>query len=208
MRNKIILAMATAGMMCATSAFAVTTTPVDSVISSGNGDGTFTVTGSIIDAPCTIKSDDQNLNIDLGQVKKTDFSGSDKATPAKLVTIHLENCSFNNVGAQGAATVDYSKVAVYFVNPLAPVNPGDGTLDKGEIRNTATDNPAEGVSIQFLNNSQNPMDLTKTPAEGDNPLVSTNTQNQVTFYARMISPSGTFTTGNVAASGTYALKYF
>lgn len=63
MRNKIILAMAAVGMMGGTSAFAANT-----IATTDAGGGTMTFSGSVIDAPCSIVPDSQNIKVDLGQV--------------------------------------------------------------------------------------------------------------------------------------------
>ncbi|EBW9463889.1 hypothetical protein CB413_29805 [Salmonella enterica subsp. enterica serovar Panama] len=97
--------------------------------------------------------------------------------------------------------------------PDAPApEQSDGTQQRGEIKNTATDNPATKVAIQLLkSDASTPVDLTKTtPTESDADITldTTSSSNQLKFFARMISVAGGATSGNVAATVTYKLKYF
>ncbi|ELW7422641.1 fimbrial protein [Salmonella enterica] len=199
MRNKIILAMAAAGMMCASSAFA-----------EDSGSGTINFTGSVIDAPCSVSTDSQNINVILGQVSKNRLkSESDSSDPQKI-TISLLNCSFeppvNNSGLQETSSTNYSKVAVAFTAPgsLAPA-----ALKNGEIANTAPSG-ATNVVIQLLkSDGVSPVDLSKTELTQDDAtqLNTASETNDLIFYARMLA-TGVATPGAVSANVTYKLKYF
>ncbi|HCL5345591.1 TPA: fimbrial protein [Salmonella enterica] len=198
MRNKIILAMTAAGMMCATSAFAADA-----------GSGTINFTGSVIEAPCSIVPDSQNIQVNLGQVSAKSLTNAETTSSAIPVTINLTGCSFD-APQQGNTDIKYSKVAVVFPDAQAP-EAGDGTLDKGEIKNMAQGTSAAGkVAIQLLkSDASTPVDLTKTtPTDGDIQLDTTSSGNQLKFFARMISVAGGATPGNVSAKVTYKLKYF
>ncbi|MDJ3788170.1 fimbrial protein, partial [Salmonella enterica] len=183
MRNKIILAMAAAGMMCATPAFAAGDIPTTDA-----GGGTMTFSGSVINAPCSIAPDSQNIKVDLGQVPAKKLSGTDSTSDLTPVTITLTECSFEDLGSspqQGAT--NYSKVAVTFPGVMTP--PG-GNLAKGEIANTAI-SPAANVAIQLLKGDGiNPVDLSKVPTEGDIPLDTSSATNKLHFFARMITIGG------------------
>ncbi|ECF8076554.1 long polar fimbrial protein LpfA [Salmonella enterica] len=198
MRNKIILAMAAAGMMCASSAFAADA-----------GGGTINFTGSVIEAPCSIVPDSQNIQVNLGQVSVKSLKTAGTASGAVPVTINLTGCSFDDTSGNNSSTTNYSKVAVVFPDAQAPET-NDGTLTNGEIRNMATDNPAGNVAIQLLkSDASTPVNLTLTaPTEGDIQLDTTSSSNQLKFFARMISVAGSATAGNVSAKVTYKLKYF
>ncbi|EBZ1028247.1 long polar fimbrial protein LpfA [Salmonella enterica subsp. enterica serovar Muenchen] len=201
MRNKIILAMAAAGMMCATSAFAAAT--------DDSGSGTINFTGSVIDAPCSVSTDSQNINVILGQVSKNQLKSADESSDPKKITISLINCSFetaasNSVPEQKDST-NYSKVAVAFTNYGAL---GAGALKNGEIANTAPE-PATNVVIQLLkSDGVSPVDLSSGPTQADATQLNTASDtNDLIFYARMLA-TGTATPGAVGASVTYKLKYF
>ncbi|EAA8949668.1 fimbrial protein [Salmonella enterica] len=204
MCNKIILAMTAAGMMCATSAFAA-----GAIATTDAGGGTMTFSGSVIDAPCSIVPDSQNIKVDLGQVSMKSLSAADKYSSSVPVTISLTGCSFE--AAPGTPPTDgttgnYSKVAVTFPGVMPP--PG-GDLTKGEIANTAN-SPAANVAIQLLKgDGVNPVDLSKTtPTTGDITLDTSSATNKLNFFARMITVGGAASQGAVGATVTYKLKYF
>ncbi|BEP37727.1 long polar fimbria major subunit LpfA [Variovorax sp. V59] len=77
-------------------------------------DGTINFTGEIVDAPCSISPNSQNLTVPLGKVSRTAFDGGTagtaavgkKATPAKF-TIDLLGCGASATGA----TVSFSGTA-------------------------------------------------------------------------------------------------
>ncbi|EMU8144871.1 fimbrial protein [Salmonella enterica] len=198
MCNKIIIAMAAAGMMCATSAFAADA-----------GGGTITFSGSVIEAPCSIVPDSQNIQVNLGQVSAKSLKTAGATSSAVPVTINLTGCSFDDTSGNTPPATNYSKVAVVFPGAPAPET-GDGTLGNGEIKNMATDNPAGKVAIQLLkSDASTPVDLTiNNPSDGDIQLDTASSGNQLKFFARMISVAGTATPGNVGATVTYKLKYF
>ncbi|EHX7008896.1 TPA: fimbrial protein [Salmonella enterica] len=198
MRNTTIIAMAAAGMMCGTSAFAADA-----------GGGQITFSGSVIEAPCSIVPDSQNIQINLGQVSAKSLKTAGATSSAVPVTINLTGCSFDDTSGNQPPATNYSKVAVVFPDAPAPET-GDGTLGNGEIKNMAADNPAGKVAIQLLkSDASTPVDLTKNnPTDGDIQLDTASSGNQLKFFARMISVAGTATPGNVGATVTYKLKYF
>lgn len=77
-------------------------------------DGTINFTGEIVDAPCSISPNSQNLTVPLGKVSRTVFDGATagtavvgkKATPARF-TIDLLGCGATAKGA----TVTFSGTA-------------------------------------------------------------------------------------------------
>ncbi|EBZ2009467.1 long polar fimbrial protein LpfA [Salmonella enterica subsp. enterica serovar Newport] len=201
MRNKITLAMAVFGMMSTVPAFATPIATTDA------GQGTIQFTGSVIDAPCSIVPESQNIQVNLGQVNLKTLSGIDKYSSSVPVTINLTGCSFD-APATGETTVKYSKVAVTFPGTNSP---SAEAAKKGEITNGAAD-AAGNVVIQLLQgNGTTPVDVSKvTPAENDAgniQLDSTSATSKLQFYARMMA-TGTATAGNVGAKVTYKLHYF
>ncbi|EAA4614521.1 long polar fimbrial protein LpfA [Salmonella enterica] len=199
MRNKIILAMATAGMMCCTSAFAASIATTDA------GGGTITFSGSVIDAPCSIVPESQNIKVNLGQVSLKTLDAANKYSSAVPVTINLTGCSFE-APTNTSDPVKYSKVAVTFPDAHAPAG-GDAT--KGEIANDAPD-AAENVVIQLLqSDASTGVDLTKlNPTTGDIQLDTTSATSKLQFYARMMTLTGAAKAGSVGATVTYKLHYF
>ncbi|EEJ3293176.1 TPA: fimbrial protein [Salmonella enterica] len=202
MRNKIILAMAAAGMMCATSAFATTIPTTDA------GNGTINFTGSVIDAPCSIAPDSRNINVDLGQVTKKSLASTGSTSDLVPVTINLTGCSFDDgQGGTGGSTTAISKVGVEFSTSAGS---NSNTDSKGEITNTATSNPATNVAVQLLKgDGVNPVNLNTAPTTNDaTSLVTDSATNKLNFYAHMIATGTGVTPGNVSAQVTYKLKYF
>ncbi|EHT0498640.1 fimbrial protein [Salmonella enterica] len=199
MRNKIILAMATAGMMCCTSAFAASIATTDA------GGGTITFSGSVIDAPCSIVPESQNIKVNLGQVSLKTLDAANKYSSAVPVTINLTGCSFE-APTNTSDPVKYSKVAVTFPDAHAPAG-GDAT--KGEIANDAPD-AAENVVIQLLqSDASTGVDLTKlNPTTGGIQLDTTSATSKLQFYARMMTLTGAAKAGSVGATVTYKLHYF
>ncbi|EBW7152297.1 fimbrial protein [Citrobacter braakii] len=201
MRNKIILAMAAAGMMCGTSAFAADIPTTDA------GGGTIVFSGSVIDAPCSIVPENQNIQVDLGQVTKKSLAEADKKSSLVPFTINLAQCSFEDMtGNTTQGATNYSKVAVAFSGITAPTG---GDLTKGEIANSATNNPAANVAIQLLKgDASTPVDLSKAPTAGDITLDTSSATNKLNFFARMITVGGAASQGAVGATVTYKLRYF
>lgn len=191
--------MATAGMMCCTSAFA------DAIPTTNAGGGTITFSGSVIDAPCSIVPDSQDIQVNLGQVSLKTLSGADKYSSAVPVTINLTGCSFETP-TTGETTVKYSKVSVTFPDARAPAG---GDASKGEIANDAPD-AAENVVIQLLkSDASTGVDLTKlNPTTGDIQLDTTSATSKLQFYARMMTLTGAAKAGSVGATVTYKLHYF
>ncbi|WP_317579803.1 fimbrial protein [Salmonella enterica] len=195
----MILAMATAGMMCCTSAFAASIATTDA------GGGTITFSGSVIDAPCSIVPESQNIKVNLGQVSLKTLDAANKYSSAVPVTINLTGCSFE-APTNTSDPVKYSKVAVTFPDAHAPAG-GDAT--KGEIANDAPD-AAENVVIQLLqSDASTGVDLTKlNPTTGDIQLDTTSATSKLQFYARMMTLTGAAKAGSVGATVTYKLHYF
>lgn len=191
--------MATVGMMCCTSAFA------DAIPTTNAGGGTITFSGSVIDAPCSIVPESQNIQVKLGQVSMKSLDSANSHSDAVPVTINLTGCSFDTP-TNTSDPVKYSKVAVTFPNAYTPAG-GDAT--KGEIANAAS-NPAENVVIQLLQGDGiSPVDLTKTsPTAGDIQLDVTSATSKLQFYARMMTLTAAAKAGSVGATVTYKLHYF
>ncbi|HAF2571825.1 TPA: fimbrial protein [Salmonella enterica] len=199
MRNKITLAMAIVGMMSTVPAFAAPIATTDA------GQGTIQFTGSVIDAPCSIVPESQNIKVNLGQVSLKTLDAANKYSSAVPVTINLTGCSFE-APTNTSDPVKYSKVAVTFPDAHAPAG-GDAT--KGEIANDAPD-AAENVVIQLLqSDASTGVDLTKlNPTTGDIQLDTTSATSKLQFYARMMTLTGAAKAGSVGATVTYKLHYF
>ncbi|EHC9694260.1 fimbrial protein, partial [Salmonella enterica subsp. diarizonae] len=113
MRNKIILAMAAAGMMYGASVFAADTAPTSGPF----GSGKIIFTGTITNSPCDIAPGDDAITVPFGQISYRKLNAADATTESKPFTIHLQNCAFdpddatsnpNKVGKMSKVTVSFS----------------------------------------------------------------------------------------------------
>ncbi len=112
MRNKIILAMAAAGMMYGASVYAV-----DPPTAGPFGSGKILFTGTITNSPCDIAPGDDAITVPFGQISYRKLNTTDATTESKPFTIHLQNCAFdtdnaspnpNPVGKMSKVTVSFS----------------------------------------------------------------------------------------------------
>lgn len=111
MRNKIILAMAAAGMMYGASVFAADTTPTAGPF----GSGKILFTGTITNSPCDIAPGDDAITVPFGQISYRKLNTADATTESKPFTIHLQNCAFDpNTPDTAGSAGKMSKVTVSF----------------------------------------------------------------------------------------------
>ncbi|EBK1959978.1 fimbrial protein, partial [Salmonella enterica subsp. enterica serovar Newport] len=110
MRNKILLAMAAAGMMYGASVYAV-----DPPTTGPFGSGKVTFTGTITNSPCDIAPGDDAITVQFGQISYRHLKNADDHSDSKPFTIHLQNCAFdpNTTDTAGSAG-KMSKVTVSF----------------------------------------------------------------------------------------------
>ncbi|EOG2872671.1 fimbrial protein, partial [Salmonella enterica] len=176
----------------------------DPIVTTDAGQGTIEFTGSVIDAPCSIVPESQNIKVSLGQVNLKRLDAESKHSDAVPVTINLTGCSFTEGDAGKPAKL--SKVAVTFPGVRTP---SAQAAKNGEIVNGASDG-ARNVVIQLLKaDGTSPVDLSNAtpPTEGDIQLDATSSTNKLQFFAQILA-TGTATAGNVGATVTYKLHYF
>lgn len=195
MRNKILLAMAAAGMMCSASAFAVDTAPPTT---GPFGSGKVTFTGSITNSPCDIAPGDDDLTVKFGQISYRHLK-SDHAVDsadAKSFTIHLQNCAFDpNTGENKATKPNLmSMVNVTFT--------GAASSDNKTFNNSGS---ATGVGLQLLDSTH--AAITSGTATKDNQLQSGD--NQLTFFAQLVNlgAENSVTPGSISVPVNYTLTY-
>ncbi|VEB54484.1 fimbrial protein [Salmonella enterica subsp. enterica] len=80
MRNKIILAMAAAGMMYGASVYAV-----DPPTAGPFGSGKILFTGTITNSPCDIAPGDDAITVPFGQISYRKLNTADATTESKTV---------------------------------------------------------------------------------------------------------------------------
>ncbi|EEY4580045.1 fimbrial protein [Salmonella enterica subsp. enterica] len=193
MRNKIILAMAAAGMMYGASVFAVGTPPTTGPF----GSGKITFTGTITNSPCDIAPGDDAITVPFGQISYRKLNAADATTDSKPFTIHLQNCAFDagSSDVSGSAGL-MSKVTVSF----------SGTGDNTHHAYISTGS-AEHVGVQLLKSDNSTIIEPNTPMPDVDAQQLQNGNNELNFFARLIALSTGVTPGDVNASVTYKLKY-
>nr|QWI66570.1 fimbrial protein [Salmonella enterica subsp. enterica] len=194
MRNKIILAMAAAGMMYGASVFAAdTTTPTAGPF----GSGKILFTGTITNSPCDIAPGDDAITVPFGQISYRKLNTANATTDSKPFTIHLQNCAFdpNETTIAGSAG-KMSKVTVSF----------SGTADTSGKAYVSTGS-AQHVGVQLLKGDNTSLITPNTPMpDGDAQQLQAG-NNELNFFARLIALTDAATPGDVNASVTYTLKY-
>ncbi|HIF3106220.1 TPA: fimbrial protein [Salmonella enterica] len=195
MRTKLMLAIATAGMMYGTSAFAV-----DPVTPLQFGTGKVVFSGTITNSPCDIAPGDDNIQVSFGQVSNRHFKAADDTTDPKPFTIHLKDCSFNPNAADSGVSADsagkLSKVTVSFS--------GAGETTHNSYVNTGS---ATNVGVQLLKSDGHTyIAPNSTAPEADAQQLQAG-NNNLNFFARLVALDTNVAPGGIEASVTYTLKY-
>ncbi|EBF8338729.1 fimbrial protein [Salmonella enterica subsp. enterica serovar Tees] len=193
MRNKIILAMAAAGMMYGASVFAANTTPTAGPF----GSGKILFTGTITNSPCDIAPGDDAITVPFGQISYRKLNTSDATTESKPFTIHLQNCAFDpNTPDTAGSAGKMSKVTVSF----------SGAANTSKKAYT-TSGIAQHVGVQLLKSDNATIIDPNTPMpDGDAQQLQAG-NNELNFFARLIALDNGVTPGDFTASVTYTLKY-
>ncbi|EBW4355540.1 fimbrial protein StdA [Salmonella enterica subsp. enterica serovar Kintambo] len=193
MRNKIILAMAAAGMMYGASVFAADTTPTAGPF----GSGKILFTGTITNSPYDIAPGDDAITVPFGQISYRKLNTSDATTESKPFTIHLQNCAFDpNTPDTAGSAGKMSKVTVSF----------SGAANTSKKAYT-TSGIAQHVGVQLLKSDNATIIDPNTPMpDGDAQQLQAG-NNELNFFARLIALDNGVTPGDFNASVTYTLKY-
>lgn len=176
--NKVALGLVFAATVgCSASAFAAT-----------NGEGQINFTGEIVDSACQVVNGLSNpLNVQLGKVSKTVFTGASSTSTATKFDIQLTGCP---------ETVT-----------SAAINFG-GTPDANDNRSLAITpgaDAATGVAIQLLDSAEQPVSL-YTPSR-EYPLMSGSSVNDLEFAARYIQTQAAITAGPANSVSTFTVIY-
>ncbi|HHX3380357.1 TPA: fimbrial protein [Salmonella enterica] len=194
MRNKIILAMAAAGMMYGASVYAV-----DPPTAGPFGSGKITFTGTITNSPCDIAPGDDAITVPFGQISYRKLNTADATTDSKPFTIHLQNCAFdpNGTGTNPAGSAGkMSKVTVSFS--------GAANTSKNAYTNSGS---AQHVGVQLLKSDNTTIIEPNTPMPDSDAQQLQAGNNELNFFARLIALDNGVTPGDFNASVTYTLKY-
>ncbi|EGS7665294.1 fimbrial protein [Salmonella enterica] len=192
MRNKILLAMAAAGMMYGASVYAV-----DPPTTGPFGSGKVTFTGTITNSPCDIAPGDDAITVQFGQISYRHLKAADDVSDSKPFTIHLQNCAFdpNTTNTEGSAG-KMSKVTVSFS--------GSGDTTHHAYISTGS---AQHVGVQLLKNDNSTIINPNTAMADTDAQQLQAGNNELNFFARLIALDNGVTPGDVNASVTYTLKY-
>lgn len=197
-RKTLLSAATVAAMMSTVPAFAA------DIPANNAGEGKIVFTGSVIEAPCSIVPESQNIQVKLGQVSNKTLKSEGLTSSPQPIDIKLTGCEFDATGGQNPPNPDLglkSKVAVEF-SGFTPV-----AGKTGVIPNVATDNKAANVDIQLLDSKQQPFDFASQDAEAMQQQLIPG-DNTIHLWAQMIATAASVTAGNVGATVTYKLKYF
>ncbi|EHM6376818.1 fimbrial protein [Salmonella enterica] len=192
MRNKIILAMAAAGMMYGASVYAV-----DPPTAGPFGSGKILFTGTITNSPCDIAPGDDAITVPFGQISYRKLNTANATTESKPFTIHLQNCAFDpNTSETAGSAGKMSKVTVSF----------SGAANTSKKAYT-TSGIAQHVGVQLLKSDNATIIEPNTPMpDGDAQQLQAG-NNELNFFARLIALDNGVTSGDFTASVTYTLKY-
>lgn len=193
MRNKILLAMTAAGMLCGTTVFAAAPPPAASTF----GSGQVTFTGTITEAPCNIAPGDEDITVPFGQISLRTLKANNATSASKAFTIRLQDCAFEPASG-GTGGLQMSKVTVSF----------SGQADASNIAYTGTGNAAN-VGVQLLKGDNTTLIAPNTEMADADAQQLSNGSNELNFFARLINTGGadSVTPGTINTAVTYKLKY-
>ncbi|MCQ4445725.1 fimbrial protein [Enterobacter cloacae] len=176
--NKVALGLFIAAAVgCSASAFAAT-----------NGEGQINFTGEIIDSACQVVNGLSNpLNVQLGKVSKTVFTGAGSTSTLTKFDIQLKDCpeTVTSAAINFGGTPDANNNATLALTPDADA--------------------ATGVAIQLVDASEQPVSL-YTPSQ-QYPLASGTTVNDLIFGARYIQTGAAITAGPANSVSTFTVIY-
>ena len=164
--NKVALGLIIAAAVgCSASTFAAT-----------NGEGQINFTGEIIDSACQVVNGLSNpLNVQLGKVSKTVFTGAGSTSTLTKFDIQLKDCpeTVTSAAINFGGTPDANNNATLALTPDVDA--------------------ATGVAIQLVDASEQPVSL-YTPSQ-QYPLASGTTVNDLILGARYIQTGAAITAG-------------
>ena len=176
--NKVALGLFIATTVgCSASAFAET-----------NGEGQINFTGEIIDSACQVVNGLSNpLDVQLGKVSKTVFTGAGSTSTLTKFDIKLTNCpeTVTSAAINFGGTPDADNNATLALTPDTDA--------------------ATGVAIQLMDASGQPVTL-YTPSK-QYPLASGTEVNDLEFGARYIQTQAAVTAGSANSVSTFTVIY-
>ena len=166
-----------AALGCSTSSFAAST-----------GEGQINFTGEIIDSACQVVNGlSSPLNVALGKVSKTAFTGAGSTSTLTKFDIQVKNCPETVT----SAAINFGGTPDADNNTTLALTPGATT--------------ATGVAIQLVDSSEQPVSL-YTPSK-QYPLAAGTTVNTLEFGARYIQTQASITAGQANSASTFTVIY-
>ncbi|HBN5789319.1 TPA: fimbrial protein [Enterobacter hormaechei] len=176
--NKVALGLFIAATVgCSASAFAAT-----------NGEGQINFNGEIIDSACQVVNGLSNpLNVELGKVSKTVFTGAGSTSTLTKFNIELTNCpeTVTSAAINFGGTPDVNNNTALAITPDTDA--------------------ATGVAIQLVDDFGQPVSL-YTPSK-EYPLTSGTAVNDLEFGARYIQTQAAITAGPANSVSTFTVIY-
>lgn len=120
------------------------------------GHGKVTITGSIIDAPCSIAPESIDQTVDLGQISNVALKDGGQSTPRNFA-IQLEDCSFGTPAAKNKVQVTFTGMESAAGNGLLGITGNAGgasiaiTSADGEVIKLGA--PTKAQTLQDGNNT-------------------------------------------------------
>lgn len=149
------------------------------------GSGSVNFKGQIVDAPCTIKPDSTNQDVEMGAITlKTLEAGRSSSIPFEL---HLESCDLT-----GAAT----KAAIIFDGVRAETGKNDMLALTGS---------AKGAGLGIVDKMGNDLTLGTEADLGD--LVAGDNTLNFTAYVNKIPTVASVTPGNFTSVANFTMMY-
>lgn len=176
--NKVTLGLMIAAIIgCSSSAFAAT-----------DGEGQINFTGEIIDSACQVVNGlSSPLNVQLGKISKTVFTGAGSTSTLTKFDIQLKDCPETIT----AAAINFGGTPDPDNNTTLALTPGASA--------------AAGVAIQLVDASNQPVSLYSPTRQY--PLVSGTTVNNLEFGARYIQTQAAVTAGQANSVSTFTVIY-
>ena len=170
-------------------AVAVLATSVFGVASSMAAVGQVNFTGEIIETPCVPVNTPANpLEVKLGTVSKTEFTGAGSTAAATKFTLQLKDCP----ATVSSATIKFDGTSVS----------GDNSV----LALTQVSGVATGVGIQLSDDSNTVLPL-YTASKAYPLLPGVGVVNDLDFVARYIATAATVTAGPANSMASFSVVY-
>lgn len=123
------------------------------------GHGKVTMTGAIIDAPCSIAPESVDQTVELGQISNVALKNGGKSTPRNF-SINLENCTFGTPAAKNKVAITFTGMESVAKNGLLGIT---GTAQGASVAITSGDGQliklGQPTTAQLLQDGKNTLNF-------------------------------------------------